>query len=144
MMTKESRSKGTVVGLMNPINKVSQVRISSPLLSGLLYALFMMAIGTVIVSLLLLWSNVQESSLPAYGKIIHGLSVFVGGWVSGKRAGSRGWYHGGVLGVLYAIVVGIVGFLAYDNGLSLASLALLCGAFASGALGGMLGVNSRK
>jgi putative membrane protein (TIGR04086 family) len=129
---------------MNPMTKVNQVRISSPLLSGLLYAFLMMALGTLIVSLLLLWSNVQESSLPAYGKIIHALSIFVGGWVAGKRAGSRGWYYGGVLGALYATVIGIVAFLAYDNGLSLMSLALLGGAFGSGALGGMLGVNSRK
>lgn len=129
---------------MNPIHKVNQVRISSPMLSGLLYALIMMSLGTLIVSLLLLWSNVQESSLPTYGKIIHGIAIFVGGWVSGKRAASRGWYHGGLLGVLYAVLVWIVGFLAYDNGLNLTSLAMLTGSFGSGALGGMLGVNSRK
>ncbi|MFC0212561.1 TIGR04086 family membrane protein [Paenibacillus chartarius] len=129
---------------MNPINKVNQVRIASPLLSGLLYAFVMMAAGTLIVSLLLLWSNVQESSLPTYGKIVHGLSIFIGGWVAGKRSGSRGWYQGGILGALYAVTVGIVGFLAFDNSLNWAALALLGGAFAAGALGGMLGVNTRK
>jgi putative membrane protein (TIGR04086 family) len=114
------------------------------MLSGLLYALIMMVLGTLIISLLLLWSNVQESSLPSYGKIIHGIAVFVGGWVAGKRAGSRGWYSGGMLGLLYAAIVWIVGFLAFDNSLNLTSLALLTGSFAIGALGGMLGVNSRK
>jgi putative membrane protein (TIGR04086 family) len=114
------------------------------MLSGLLYALIMMVLGTLIVSLLLLWSNVQESSLPTYGKIIHGIAIFVGGWVAGKRSGARGWYFGGVLGLLYALIVWIVGFLAYDNSLNLTSLALLSGSFGTGALGGMLGVNSKK
>jgi putative membrane protein (TIGR04086 family) len=129
---------------LNPIQKVNQVRVSSPMLSGLLYALIMMVLGTLIVSLLLLWSNVQKSSLPTYGKIIHGIAVFVGGWVAGKRAGSRGWYYGGILGLLYAAIVWIVGFLAFDNSLDLTSLALLAGSFAIGALGGMLGINSKK
>jgi putative membrane protein (TIGR04086 family) len=129
---------------MNPMHRVSQVRISSPIFSGLVYSLIVMAVGTLITSLLLLFSNVQESSLPTYTSIIHGISVFIGGWVAGKRAGNRGWYFGGLLGVLYSVIVWIVGFLAYDSGLNVKSLVLLGAAFAIGSLGGILGVNSRK
>jgi len=129
---------------MNPINRVSQVRITSPLFSGLLYSLIMMTVGTLVTSLFLLLTKTQESSLGTLVLIIHGAALLVGGWVTGKRAGSRGWYHGALLGVLYFVIVFLVGFLAFDAGFNLQSLKLLGIAFAAAALGGMLGVNSRK
>ncbi|UJF31972.1 TIGR04086 family membrane protein [Paenibacillus hexagrammi] len=129
---------------MNPMRSVSQVRITSPLLSGLVYALIMMTIGTIVTSLFLLLTSTQESSLHTLTMIIHGVSLFIGGWVAGKRAGSRGWYYGGMLGILYFLLIFLVGFLAFDAGLNLQSLQLLGILFVSGALGGMLGVNTRK
>jgi putative membrane protein (TIGR04086 family) len=143
MITKISVKKKGLVQ-MNPVNRVNQVRITSPILSGLIYSLIMMAIGTIITSLLLMFTNTQESSLTTLTYIIHGTSLFVGGWVGGKRAGSRGWYYGGMLGIMYSLLIIIVGFLAFDAGLNLQTLQLIAITFSAGALGGILGVNSRK
>lgn len=129
---------------VNPMKTVSQVRITSPLFSGLVYSFTMMTIGTVVTSLFLLLTSAQESSLPTLTTIIHAVSLFIGGWVSGKRAGSRGWYHGGMVGMFYFILIFLVGFLAFDAGLNLQSLKLLSILFAAGALGGILGVNTQK
>ncbi|MNI44755.1 hypothetical protein D3C73_991480 [compost metagenome] len=129
---------------MNAMNRVGQVRITSPILSGLVYALVMLTIGTIVTSLILLLTSTQESSLPTLTRILHGVSLFVGGWVAGKRAEHRGWYYGGMLGIVYSVLIFIVGFLAFDAGLNLQSLQLVSIAFAAGALGGILGVNSRK
>ncbi|MFC5447225.1 TIGR04086 family membrane protein [Paenibacillus aestuarii] len=129
---------------MNPIKTVSQVRVTSPLMSGLVYAFIMTTIGTLVTSLFLLLSNAQESSLHTLTTIIHAVSLFIGGWVSGKRAGNRGWYYGGMVGLVYFILIFLVGFLAFDAGFNLQSLQLLGILFAAGALGGMLGVNTRK
>jgi len=129
---------------MNPIKTVSQVRVTSPLLSGLVYALIMTTIGTLLTSLFLLLSNAQESSIHTLTTIIHAVSLFIGGWVSGKRAGTRGWYYGGMVGLVYFILIFLVGFLAFDAGFNLQSLQLMGILFAAGALGGMLGVNTRK
>jgi putative membrane protein (TIGR04086 family) len=129
---------------MNPMRNVSQVRITSPLFSGLVYSLIMMTIGTLVTSLFLLLTSTQESSLHTLTTIIHAASLFIGGWVAGKRAGSRGWYYGGMVGFVYFLLIFFVGFLAFDAGLGLQSLQLLAILFVSGALGGMLGVNTRK
>ncbi|MBP1966018.1 putative membrane protein (TIGR04086 family) [Paenibacillus aceris] len=129
---------------MNPMKTVSQVRITSPLFSGLAYSLSMMTIGTIVTSLFLLLTSTQESSLHTLTTIIHAAALFIGGWVSGKRAGNRGWYHGGLVGFVYFILIFLVGFLAFDAGLNLNSLQLLGILFASGALGGILGVNTTK
>ncbi|MGO4498070.1 TIGR04086 family membrane protein [Paenibacillus sp. 2RAB27] len=129
---------------VNPMKTVSQVRITSPLFSGLVYSFSMMTIGTIVTSLFLLLTSTQESSLHTLTTIIHAVSLFIGGWVSGKRAGNRGWYHGGMVGIFYFILIFLVGFLAFDAGLNLQSLQLLGILFASGALGGILGVNTQK
>jgi putative membrane protein (TIGR04086 family) len=141
MVKKSSKKKGSM--LMNPI-RVNPTRISSPLLSGLVYALSFMTAGTLLISLILFFTSTQEQSLSTLTTILHAVSLFIGGWVTGKRAESRGWYHGGMLSLFYSTILFIVGFLAYNASLNLHSLRLLGLLVAVGALGGILGVNSRK
>jgi putative membrane protein (TIGR04086 family) len=116
----------------------------SPLLSGLTFALIFMLIGTIMTSLLMLATNLQESSLYSYTMSVHGVAMLIGGLVSGKRSGSKGWYHGGLLGLVYSFIVWMIGFLAYDAGLSEQTFYLIVLSFIFGALGGMLGVNLKK
>jgi putative membrane protein (TIGR04086 family) len=116
----------------------------SPLFSGLMYAMVFMLLGTLMTSLLMLATNLQESSLYSYTMSVHGVAMLIGGLVAGKRSGTKGWYHGGLLGLLYACIVWIIGFLAYDAGFSEQTLVLLGLSFAAGALGGILGVNLKK
>lgn len=129
---------------MDPVQKMSRFRISSPLLSGLVHALIWMIAGSIIVSLLLLWTDLQESRLAAYSFVIHGLAVLAGGLISGRRAGNKGWYHGGILGLSYCFVVMIVGFLAFDAGFNTTTPIMITLCFLLGALGGIVGVNSKK
>ncbi|CAG7655230.1 TIGR04086 family membrane protein [Paenibacillus allorhizosphaerae] len=117
---------------------------SSPLFSGLMYAGLFMLVGTLLASLIMLGTNVPESSWLSSALFIHGVAMFIGGISSGKRGGSKGWYHGGLLGIVYAVIVWIIGFLAYDAGLTKELMYLTGVAFAAGALGGMIGVNMKK
>jgi putative membrane protein (TIGR04086 family) len=129
---------------MNPMNKVGQVRISSPLMSGFVYAFIWMIAAALIVSLLLKFSGLKEQSLTTYVYVIHALSIFMGSYVTGKRAGVKGWYHGGMLGVVYSVVVAIISFLGFDVSITLHTLILIAISFAIGAFGGIIGVNMRK
>lgn len=127
---------------MIEIVKHSRVKLSSPLLAGLTFAFFAMGLLTIAASLILLATSQQEDELPVYAYVIHVISLLIGGYASGKRAGRKGWYYGGLLGVLYALVVWLVAFLGYDRGLDGQSLLFAGVAFLSGALGGMFGVNA--
>ncbi|ANE47194.1 hypothetical protein SY83_14000 [Paenibacillus swuensis] len=133
---------------MNPIHtmstKVNQVRMTSPLLSGLVTSLAWLTAGTLILSLFVTFGGMKEESLPMYTYIVHGLSLLFGGISAGKQAGHKGWYYGGLTGLLYGIFIFIVGFLGFDAGLSLNTLLMTVGSFLMGALGGMFGVNLRK
>lgn len=117
---------------------------NSPLFSGLTYAVGFMLIGTLITSLILLATDIPEDSWRGTTLMIHGLAMLIGGIVSGKRSGSKGWYQGILLGAMYIVVVWMIGFLAYDSGLSKDTLILAGLVLAAGAIGGIIGVNLKK
>ncbi len=86
----------------------------------------------------------QEHDLGTYTYIIHIFSAIVGGMVSGKRAGKKGWYHGGLTGAFYTLIILLISFLALDNSLHLGNILWIGLAFVIGAIGGMFGVNLRQ
>lgn len=110
---------------------------------GVLYAFVSMGIITVIVSLLLLFTSMKEQSLSFYIYIIHGIALIIGGIITGKRIERKGWYYGGMMGLIYSIVIMLIGFLGFDASFNLATVSLIVLSFSSGALGGMIGVNMK-
>ncbi|MFC4776493.1 TIGR04086 family membrane protein [Paenibacillus sp. GCM10023252] len=118
--------------------------IPSPLLAGVVFAAIWLAAGALLLSLMLQYSGMKESSLPTYAMAVHGLSALAGGFVSGKRSGYKGWYYGGMLGGLYGLLILLISFLAVNAGLSTKSIMMLIVAVAAGAVGGMIGVNAKK
>lgn len=96
------------------------------------------------VSLLLWGSGLAEDDLSFYTFLVHAASAFIGGCVSGKRAGNKGWYYGCLTGLVYGVTLLVIGFLALDSSLSLGDLTLIATVFAGGAIGGMFGVNLKK
>ncbi|GIP20807.1 TIGR04086 family membrane protein [Paenibacillus sp. J22TS3] len=118
--------------------------ITHPLVSGLWYGFLWMMIGALILSLFLQASGLSEENLSVYTYLVHSVSLFIGGLVAGKRSGRKGWYQGGLVGVLYGIIVLLISFLALDSHLLIQDMALVIPAFMFGAIGGALGVNLHK
>lgn len=129
---------------MNPIKNVSKVSVSSPMLGGAITACIWLGAGALLLSLILKFSNMQETSLPMYAMTVHGCASFAGGFASGKRSGRKGWYHGGGLGILYALIIILIGFLSVNAGFSSHTWNLLAVVLPAAAVGGMIGVNLKK
>lgn len=122
----------------------SGVKAGSPILRGLIVSLAVMAAATVVASLIYKFTGVKESTMTTAVYIIHSLSLFIGGIVTGARAGRKGWYFGGWMGGIYSLIIVTIGFLSYDAAITTYTLILLLLSFASGALGGIIGVNLRR
>jgi putative membrane protein (TIGR04086 family) len=135
--------KGTVL-IMSPVDKTGSVRPAIPVMNGLLFAFIVTIIGTFATSLLLSFTQMNESSLPIFSVVNHGLSTFVGGFMCGKRAGRKGWYYGGILGASYFALVIIIAFLAVNQGFGTQTLSLLGLTLAASSIGGIIGVNAGK
>jgi putative membrane protein (TIGR04086 family) len=103
-----------------------------------------MMIGAFVLSLFLWLSGMQEEDLTAYTYVVHACAVCIGGLVSGKRSGHKGWYQGGLTGAFYGVIILIIGFLALDNSFSLSKLVWIAAAYVLGSFGGMFGVNMRN
>lgn len=119
--------------------KVEPVKL--PMLAGFVYALAIVLIGALVTSSLLAFSNTKESSLPLYVYMVNGLALFVGGFVSGKRSGEKGWYYGGLTGLLYFLFMLLVSFLGFDAKMGMTQVYQLLMALACSAMGGIIGVN---
>lgn len=129
---------------MGPVDKPSQTKFFPPIVSGLIYAFIVMLIGTFIISFLLFLNAAGESSLSKFSYITHIASLLIGGWVAGKKSGSRGWYYGAFLGCIYSLIIFMIAFLAFDADLNLRSMALLGTCLGTSSIGGIMGVNSKK
>ncbi|WP_054027257.1 TIGR04086 family membrane protein [Bacillus sp. FJAT-28004] len=118
--------------------------IASPLLAGVLFSIIWLAVGALLLSLLLHFTGMKESSLPTNAMLVHGCAALAGGFTSGRRSERKGWYNGAILGLLYGSIVIIISFLASNASVSVHSLLLLGAALLAGAFGGMIGVNMKK
>ncbi|SET69378.1 TIGR04086 family membrane protein [Paenibacillus sp. NFR01] len=129
---------------MQFIRNLFSWKLSSPVLSGLLRAFMWMLLGALVLSLLLWGSGMSEQDLSTYTYIVHGVAAAFGGLAAGRKASSRGWYQGALTGILYGIIVLLVGFLALDSSPAGMDLLWVLAAAGISALGGMFGVNLQK
>jgi putative membrane protein (TIGR04086 family) len=131
---------------VNPINRMEKVqeRISSPILAGLVAAVLVMLAGVLVFSLILAGTGVTEDSVPAFVMIIHGLALLCGGYTAGRKKGTKGWSIGGLLGIIYWLMILLIGYLSIDAAIGQDTLITAAICLASGALGGIVGVNRAK
>lgn len=115
---------------------------SHPVLSGLTYAFAIAIVLALIFAFLLYFTSLSDAKLPLYSYIVTASSLLIGGFVSGRRGGEKGWYYGGLTGIIYGLVLAIISFLGFDLDFNLKSLVLLVLTFLFGSLGGIFGVNS--
>ncbi len=118
-----------------------KLNISSPILNGLILMLIIVLLGSFIVSLIFQFSSVSESKMPIFTYVVNALSLLTGGFVAGFKAKERGWFYGGMTGVLYTIILIMIAFLAFDVALTLKTFVTMIGSFALAAIGGIFGVN---
>jgi len=117
---------------------------SSPVLTGLIYAFVMVMVSSVLFALLLYFTSLSDANLPLISYIVTAVSLLTGGFQAGRRSGSKGWYYGGLTGLIYGILLAIIGFLSLDTTFGLRNIALILLSFLFGAFGGIFGVNRRK
>ncbi|WP_078545395.1 TIGR04086 family membrane protein [Litchfieldia alkalitelluris] len=114
---------------------------------GLATAYGITAIFAVIVltsllfSLILRFSSVQEASLQWIIVGVSFLALFIGGFISGGKGKEKGWLMGGTTGLLYSLVVFIFQYLGHDATFTTEQSVYHAGFLATAMIGGIFGVN---
>ncbi|AGX05654.1 MULTISPECIES: TIGR04086 family membrane protein [Bacillaceae] len=113
--------------------------------SAVLYgigSIFIIAIASSLVfSLLLKFTSMDESSIKLPAEILAFISLFAGGFISGGKGKQKGWLLGGLTGAIYTLVIFLFQYLGHDSLFSAEQtiyhtcFLLVC------MMGGILGVN---
>lgn len=124
--------------------KVRSVR-RFPILYGTAWALFLAVLGTLTISLWAQYGEMSDSHLVIAAYVIHCFAVLFGSIAAGRSSSDRGWFYGGMTGLVYAILMILIGIVIYNSfsvdqaGLFRVLLMILIGAF-----GGIIGLNTQR
>jgi putative membrane protein (TIGR04086 family) len=112
---------------------------------GVLIAYIITIIIFLIFAVIITYSDFPEGSIPTIVVTTTILSIMLaGGWVA-RRAKSKGWLNGAILGIAYMIILYIISAIAltgfvFDRYV----MYMLSMGFFSGAFGGITGINIRR
>lgn len=110
---------------------------------GVLLAFALSLVLLFLASLVLHWTTVPEKISPYLVFGISLVAILFGSRFSGRRIGYRGWLHGGLVGLLYVLLLLALSlFLMPDFSLNFLVPVKVFIGFAFGAAGGMWGVNA--
>lgn len=109
---------------------------------GILLAILFSLVMILLIALLLYLTALPESMAPYLVYAVSVVAVLWGAAHSARRIGSRGWLNGGIVGVVYVLLLLGAGLIALE-GISFGwtLLVKIFLGFVFGAAGGMWGVN---
>lgn len=114
---------------------------AKPYLVGLAISMIITLILLVIWSVLLAVSSISGSSIEYFIIGVMIVSVFCGGFVCAKGTRKNGWISGGIVGILYILLLFIFGSGLAESDASLVSLLNVLIAFVVGGIGGTISLS---
>jgi len=111
---------------------------------SLLYIIGFMLILTFIGTLFNYIGLLNSSVIKIVKVIIPVLSMFIGGFVIGKRQGKNGWLEGLKLSLIFLIILTLFNFLGLNHSFSVKSIIYYIILTVSTILGSIIGVNKFK
>ncbi len=115
------------------------------LLSGLGIGYAITCIIFIAYAILLTYTNITEKNIPIVVLATVVLSVLVAGYDAAKAVEKKGWLWGMLAGLLYAVIMILIGLSVLRNfGLDGKMFTLLVLSLAGGGLGGIIGINFKK
>lgn len=125
------------------INQHSPLRRVLPvLLKGIGGGLLLSLVLLFAAALVLYYTSVPEKTAPYLVFVISLAAVVAGARYCGRQIGYRGWLYGGLVGLIYVLIVLGAGLLLVDSiRIGWHFLTKISLGFVFGAVGGMWGVN---
>ena len=113
--------------------------------TGTLLSLLISFILVFILAVVVYFSNVSDRVVTSAIFAVSCLSVFLGALILAKNIESRGLLNGLMLSGVYFAILFVVSLLANGSvALSFGNILRLLSILASGSLGGILGINTKK
>ncbi|PEY44476.1 TIGR04086 family membrane protein [Bacillus cereus] len=119
-------------------------KLSTAIGFGIITLLILASVTSMVIALLLKFTNISEGTLTVTLFILAILSMLISGFVAGKKAQGKGWLVGLTTGITFTILVFLVSYLGFSNSLSKSQLLYQLALMGASTLGGIFGVNMTK
>lgn len=115
--------------------------LGTAMLYGLIFIFAFAVLSSLIFSLILRFTSVQESSLQYVVTTLSFIGLFGGGFLSGRKRKEKGWLIGGLTGLFYSLIVFLFQYLGYDRLFDFEQIIYHTCYTLISMMGGILGVN---
>ncbi|HDR3488625.1 TPA: TIGR04086 family membrane protein [Bacillus wiedmannii] len=119
-------------------------KLSTAIGFGIITLLIFASIISMVMALLLKFTDMTEETLAVTIFILALLSMLISGFTAGKKAQGKGWLVGFTTGLTFAILVFLVNYLGFSQTLSNSQLLYQLALMGASTLGGIFGVNMSK
>lgn len=89
--------------------------IGKGILSGLIAIFVVMVVTSLLVSLMLTFTSMQETSFKWMIMILSFSALLLGGIISGGKAKERGWLIGAVTSIIFSLTVFLFQYLGFGK-----------------------------
>jgi len=115
------------------------------ILKGVALAFVISIVLILISAVIMTYSPIPDEMTRAVTIAVSGISVLFAGLVTARKSRRQGWLSGATCGLLYALFLYIFGSLIMlDFSITLYTLIVGVMGFFLGALGGIVGINTKK
>ncbi|HDR7792133.1 TPA: TIGR04086 family membrane protein [Bacillus luti] len=119
-------------------------KLSTAIGFGIVTLLILASIISMVMALLLKFTNMTEGTLAVTILILALLSMLISGFTAGKKARGKGWLVGFTTGLTFTTLVFLVNYLGFSQTLSNSQLLYQLALIGASTLGGIFGVNMSK
>ena len=114
------------------------------ILKGVGISLIATVIMLIIFSIILTYTNIQESVINPVIMIITAISILIGSSLGNTKIRKNGLINGGIIGGTYIIIIYLISsILNWKFSLNIQSIIMIITAIVFGILGGIVGVNKK-
>jgi len=115
------------------------------MLKGLLVSYIIVIFLFAFFAIILANTDFPEKYLPTAVLITTIISVITAGSTVTKRLKNKGWLNGGIVGLIYMLILYILSSIVYEDfSVNRYTITMIIIGMLSGAIGGILGINLRK
>ncbi len=112
------------------------------MLKGLILSMGITVLLLFILSLILLYTPLKESNIPLFNTMIMIISITIGSIYVSISIGENGWINGGILGILYFLILVLLNYLFFKPFLiDMYLVGKLILSLVIGIIGGIIGIN---
>ena len=114
------------------------------ILKGVALAFVISVVLLLVCAVIMTYSPIPDGATRAVTIAVSGISILIAGFVVSRKTRRQGWLAGATCGLLYAAALYVFGSLIMlDFSITVSTMIVAAMGFVLGALGGIIGINTR-